>query len=439
MSNFLEKNLVKICSVASLILFISFGFGIYYHIHKKTFGAVPQTPAQFDTSLAVPQATSDTSMTLASGTLGSGATLSGFYCFTLDASTPLSEYECGTASTTSPTLITGITRGIDPQYGTTSIASLIRSHRVGADVRITDFPTIQQFSNIFNGQQGITNPILYSGVATSTLQSNNNYLASVGYVNSVAISGAANASLTQNGLVQQATALQLAAGTNIGSTGAVLFAPGGVFASSSSSTTLVPVTLTNGKISQGFLDLTQNFSFSGVLSSSATTTIAATSSAPLILRGITYSFPGTQVASTTLFNNGNGILTWVSPVSFGSATSTALTTSFTTTTTTLATLIFTPAAAERVQVSGIFAVKPSAQNGCLLSLTIDNAATTTVADIELSGSTATVVQSSNNFSYITSQLSASQHTFSLVGVNNVNSSGCTLANFTQFSVINMGN
>lgn len=178
----LEKYLLATtCAIFALV-----SFGIYRHYHTKSFGTIPNTPAQFETSLSVPQGTADTTMTLASAVLGNGATLSGYYCFTVDSNTALSEYECGTASTTSPTLITGLTRGVDPQYGTTSIPSLIYSHRVGADVRITDFPVVQQLSNIFNGTQGITNPILYSGVATSTLQTNLNYLASVGYVNSTA-------------------------------------------------------------------------------------------------------------------------------------------------------------------------------------------------------------------------------------------------------------
>ena len=274
MQNFVDKHLIKILIVVSLFFWGSLALWVYHDLHKQSFGqAVPNTPANFETALAIPQATTDTTATLANS-----YPLPGTVCLTIDSNTSQSEYECGTASTTSPTLIYNLTRGIDTSYGTTSVASNIFPHRTGADVRVTDFPAIQQYANIFNGVQGITNPILYSGVATSTLQTNLNYLASVGYVNSVAVSGAANASLTQNGLVQQATALQLAGGVNSGSTGAILFAPGGVFASSSSATTLVPVTQTNGILNANFIDQTAKYTWSGSaiftgLATTATTTI----------------------------------------------------------------------------------------------------------------------------------------------------------------------
>ena len=451
MEKFLEKHLDKIIWVICGILYTLLAFGIYSHFHKQSFGqSVPNAPAQFETSLAVPQATTDTVATLATGYL-----LPGTVCLTVDSNTSLSEYECGTASTTDPTLIYNITRGIDTSYGTSSVASNIYPHRVGADVRVTDFPVIQQFSNIFNGIQGITNPILYSGVSTSTLGTNNNYLATVGYANSIAVAGAPNASLSQQGLVQQGTALQMAASVGTGSTGAQLFPSGSLFASSSSATTLIPVTQTNGKLNQNFLDLTQNYTWTGFATSATTTilgiltatnatsTLAATTSKALVLDGVNYFFPNSQgAASTTLTNDGSGNLSWQPKFSYLNSTTTAIATSWTNTTgsTTVASLSVTVPTAERLMVTHVGTVGVPTQSSCQLTLYIDNVSQSVVYNEGLGGSTATTLPGTPaNFTYITGQLICCYpHLNFGYGVDS-NGSGTCSYTINQLSVINAGN
>lgn len=442
------KRLEKLLWIGSVGLLLLIASGIYGYLHHQSFGAIPQAPALFETSLAIPQGTGDTSMTLSSATLGNGSSLTGYYCFTVDSNTSLTEYECGTASTTNPTLITGLVRGVDPQYGTTSVASLIFSHRVGADVRVTDFPLLSQITSILGGTQALTNPIIYSGVSTSTLGSNANNLASVGYVNSTALQGAPLASTILQGLVQAATALQTAAGQATGTTGALLFPQNSNFASSSSSTTLVPVTQTNGKLNQNFLDLTQGFTFTGLLTDiNATTTFIATTTKPLVLDTVPYVFPNSQgVASTTLFNDGSGNLSWGSlPFGFlGAVNSTASSSviggSNGSATVTIASIAFSLPKAQRVLfnssgINGALTSTGGSGAGCNFNLYVDNANLVTFNKF--------LVSSSYFLSptFASSQLSSGSHTASMT-LQSLLTGGTTVTctdSFDQFSAYSIGN
>lgn len=233
---------------------------------------IPVVVSVYEDSLAAKITSAATSMTLVRGKDNTGTSLSGYICFTLDEGSASAEFVCGTTSGTS---VTSMTRGISPITGTSTVASLQFEHRRGASVKITNYPQLAIISRILNGNETLPNPLRYdSTVSTSTLATNGSYVASVNYVNGIAFAGAPNATTTIQGLVQAGTAAQLAIGTQNGSTGAVLFAPGNLFASSSSATTLIPVTQSNGKLSTGFIDQTANYTWSGTHSFSATTTFA---------------------------------------------------------------------------------------------------------------------------------------------------------------------
>ena len=89
MQKFIDKYIGEIMACISILFFLGIGIGIYSHFHHNTLG-VSNVPAQFETSLAIPEATTDTQITLASDTLQNGNTLSGPYCFTVDSNTSLS-------------------------------------------------------------------------------------------------------------------------------------------------------------------------------------------------------------------------------------------------------------------------------------------------------------------------------------------------------------
>ena len=154
MKNNLKKLLISYLLISSLFI----GIKIYA-------STIPLAPAVFDTSLSTAISTTDSSMTLAGGKLISGASLSGYTCFTVDVGNPNMEFICGTASGTA---ITSLVRGIDPLDGKTSVTALIFSHRRGADVKITDFPAFSIVRNIANGTDTFPNIISYGSAPTFT-------------------------------------------------------------------------------------------------------------------------------------------------------------------------------------------------------------------------------------------------------------------------------
>ena len=311
-----NKGFALVPLLISLGVVGSLAVGILgYNLKEKmNLGAtIPVSNALIDTYLSIGIDNAVTSMTLANGTTRDGATLSGYNCFTIDANTPTVEYVCGTASGTS---ITGMTRGIsmsNPNATTTPYA-----HRRFASVQSTDYPQIAILSRILNGTDTIPNVIKYNSEPTFTYGDHDlvTWDKAKDYTDSVAIAGAPDATTVVKGISQKATALQVASSTNIGSTGASLFIPASNATSTYNVATAplkVVVTDNSGKIDGNFLDMSENYTFTGQNTFNATTTIAASSliNKALNLNGINYQFPSTQGASSTVLStNGNGTLSW---------------------------------------------------------------------------------------------------------------------------------
>lgn len=165
-------------------------------------------------------------------------------------------------------ILTGVSRGISfysPYHASTTLAY---SHSGGATFIISNTAGFygQQFMftnnpNYVTAYNQFTDPPVFVNAATSTHQA-----ADVAYVNSVVAAGCANASETVNGCSQLSTTAQATAGTSLGSTGARLVIPNSMANATPSANILVPITSALGKLAQGFLDLTQSFSFSGGVS-----------------------------------------------------------------------------------------------------------------------------------------------------------------------------
>ena len=323
MFNFLTK------AISGLFIGLASLFGSSGAIQPQ-FGAVAPTgsvPAVFETYLASQQATGDSTMTLASSALRDGTSLSGYVCFTIDSNTPTLEYECGTVSGTS---VTGILRGIDATTGTTSVASLIYTHRRGADVKITDYPALTIATNQLNGTQTIPNLMTYANTVLIGAGTATNTIATVDYVNKNASAGAAPITSITAGIGMLATAAQAALGTATGVFNTItynLLLPASMATSTPGVqvTNVIPVTGTNQKLSQAFLDLTQAFTFSGKLMSTASSTFTATTtfngsnvlSNATIFNGVPYAWPSAQGASNTVLkNDGSGNISWGQPTRY---------------------------------------------------------------------------------------------------------------------------
>ena len=303
---------------------IAIGFLALYHIfvpQQNVGSTLPSSiPSVFETYLASQVGTADTSLTLASGSLRDGTSLSGYQCLTIDSNTPTLEYMCGTASGTS---VTGLVRGIDAVTGTTSTSALIFTHRRGADVKITDYPILTILTRMANGIDTYPNLIAYATTtATSTYSWSNipdiamtlaqgtssiNYLLSntntwtglntyntlpqssvapttgnqfvnKTYADNLAISGAPNGSVSQKGIFQEATQAQIVAGTQVGSTGADLVInpstlSGSIpilFQSTTSAQQLATTTITLGAL-QGKNNLTIRYYTPGLVGSASST------------------------------------------------------------------------------------------------------------------------------------------------------------------------
>lgn len=273
-------------------------------------GATIPTPvASFSTSLAAKITSSDTSMTLVSITTDDSTTLTNgtVYGFVIDANTASEEFVLGTASSTS---IVSMTRGISVITGNTNVAALQKEHRRGSSVKITDAPVLLVMARILNGDETIPNVLTYaSGVSTSTIAADGSNLVSVDLLNDTSITGAVNATTAVKGIIELATAAETASSTATGGTGASLVPPASLFGTTAAASKVL-MAESDGKIQQGWLDLTEAWTFTGdVRTASTTISGALTVSATSTFSGaVTFSsnitIPGTPTASTHAASKG---------------------------------------------------------------------------------------------------------------------------------------
>lgn len=241
--------------------------------------------------------------------------------------------------------LTGVTRGNDFVFPYAASSSLAKAHAGGSYFIISNTAGFygQQFllaNQISSSTAGIvyssTTPPYYDepgAQASGSYISTTSELASVAYVNSTVLSGAANATIAVKGIVQIATARQVASSTILGSTGAALVVAASSstdtpqmgcaigFASTAGAGCNIVADLT-GHLKQAWIDLTAAFTFSGLLTSSggftatATTTLAGSNvnSNAIKINTVPYSFPSSQGnANASLVNDGSGNLSWGSP------------------------------------------------------------------------------------------------------------------------------
>lgn len=156
--------------------------------------------ADFQTQLATELAVGGTSATLQSATDDDGVSLpAGRYFFTIDGDNSQKEHIACTLSGTSLTSIKTVSRqGVET-------SGVLRKHRVGATVTITDFKHIKAINDLLDGTTNLdaSTPLGYDGTASITTA---NQLATKAYVDGVAIAGAPDASTTVKGISKLSTA-----------------------------------------------------------------------------------------------------------------------------------------------------------------------------------------------------------------------------------------
>lgn len=226
---------------------------------------IPTVKAFFETSLASNISSSATSFTLTSATDKEGNTLaSSTYAFVIDEGTANEEMVLADCTGTS---CTNVTRGISVVSGTTSVATLMKSHRRGASVKITDGPSLMILSRILSGVGNLPNVLKY-GASTADCAAAQE-ICDYDFVTNLAFNGASviNASTVAKGLVELATQLESASSTATGGSGAALVPANSTATSTYNSATAalrLIMTQNNGFIDQGFLPATttKQFAFS---------------------------------------------------------------------------------------------------------------------------------------------------------------------------------
>lgn len=176
-------NNIAVGFLAVVIGFLAVA-GFYKNKDANVGATIPVSVATFQTSLQSSISSSDTSMTLVSGTDKAGNTLSGYICFNIDEGTSIEEFVCGSVSGTA---VTSMIRGISPVDGDLEVTALKKAHRRGASVKVTNYPSLAIISRILNGNETIPNALSYASGVGPTASSD---LADKEYVLSVVSGGA---------------------------------------------------------------------------------------------------------------------------------------------------------------------------------------------------------------------------------------------------------
>lgn len=223
--------------------------------------------------------------------------------------------------------LSGCSRGLAPLTPYTASSTLQFAHAGGATFILSNPPQLYNKAAFKDNDESITGtwdfasttPPRYDLVPANhnagTHVATTSEFASVAYVNSIAVSGAANASETVKGLVELSTSAEAAAGTSLGSTGARLALPGSIATSTcdSAANSALISQLSSGKLGASCLNQTENYTWTGTHGFAATTTLAGSDvlNNAVRINSVNYQFPTVQTASSSaLRTDGSGRLAW---------------------------------------------------------------------------------------------------------------------------------
>ena len=280
-----------------------------------------EAPAFVSDSLVDAITTSATSFTLVSGKDKHGTNLaSSTYGFVMDEGLASEEIVVADCSATA---CTNATRGISVITGTTTVTAARFRHGAGASVKITDAPFITYMANVVKGKQYLETPLTYS-FGSTTLSAGTNQLASVSYVDGVALTGCGGATETAGGCVELSTGEEAASSTSSGSARRLTL-PASLATSTpgNATTRQVVISENDGKLNQSWLDLSESFAFTSSISSTASTTFSGATTTinnlslnndDIRANGLSLRLPSQITASSTfLATDLNGKLIFDSP------------------------------------------------------------------------------------------------------------------------------
>lgn len=276
-------------------------------------------------------AAADTSITLSSFTYGPNsvellmADFGSIGYATIEPGTANKEFISFTTVTqnanNSQATLGSVTRGLNFVAPYTASTTLRLAHSGGSTVIISNPPQLYSRAVFQDNTSTISGVWTFSATSGRPLYNQHPTWADIAsttfadkdYVDAVATSGAADATEAVKGLVELATQAEMQAGTATGSTGARLGLQADYANSTSSATTTVVITKTGGKISQGFLDLTESWTFSATTTFASTTQLNGTVN--IGASGLTFNDSTTQTTAGSIINiqTFNANATWTKP------------------------------------------------------------------------------------------------------------------------------
>lgn len=192
--------------------------------------------------------------------------------FTLEPGTSREESIVCTSASSTLNALTGCTRGLAAS-GSDETGSSARaySHNAGSKVIMTD---IAQF---FGNFVDITNSQTVGGIkhftnnptTSTTTPTSENQIITKKYVDDSVVAGGAIGSEILPGIWEGATVIEMTSGvatSTYNGSDYNLILQSKYANATSSATTTIPITKSNGKLSQSFIDLTEDFDFSGKVS-----------------------------------------------------------------------------------------------------------------------------------------------------------------------------
>ena len=163
--------------------------------------------------------------------------------------------------------LSGCTRGLSPITPYTASTTLQFSHAGGSQVIFSDPPQLFNLYPAKANSETITGLWTYSRYPESgagTYATTSNQLITLAQANSIGNQGAATSTDTQAGIAERATKAEISAGTAFDANNPHYISSEHATSTGGYATTSVPVTGTDGKLDQGFLDLTEDYSWTGV-------------------------------------------------------------------------------------------------------------------------------------------------------------------------------
>jgi len=202
--------------------------------------------------------------------------------------------------------LSGCIRGLLPFTPFTASTTYQFAHGGGTQVIFSDPPQLFNEFTAKGNNETITGSWTFDSIplAATTTPTDDRHLITLFQHNLATSTGGIDGSETVRGVYELSTGAEAALGTSAGSTGARLAIPGSLATSTPQTTgNLAPITESDGKLNQSFLDLTEGYTWTG-LHAFASTTMTTTTITDATITSSTVTTLNIGTTSTAALVNG---------------------------------------------------------------------------------------------------------------------------------------